>query len=222
MKTFLKIIPLIVIVLIAISCANGAEVPPITTVPTTPTIPTTGGSATLTFDFDTGSPALSAQQSSTPFEQTLAGVTAHFSSPADPAAFSIQNHDTTFFTLSQFSGSYLYQNNPSRTYLHIRFSQRITSITLTFATVDYHGVGEVDEPTAIKLTAYMDSTGASAMGSAMARGVFPEGYTYPQGTLSFDSGGNPFNLAVVELLYQPRGGTSFLIDNIEVTTANPP
>lgn len=220
MKIILKTVPLLVLVLVGVWYANGngnEVLPPSDATPPTNTVP--GGSVTLTFDFDTGSPALPAQMSNTPFEQTVGGVTADFSSPSDPAAFSIQNYDTTFFTLSEFSGNYLYPNKSSRTNLYIRFSQTLTSIALTFATIEYHGVGEVDEPTTIKLTAYMDSTGTPAVGSATARGVFAEGYTYPQGTLSFNSGGQPFSMVEIGLLYQQRGATSFLIDKVVVTTS---
>lgn len=210
MESLLKLIP-IILVLLTVSCTGsvGTTPPSTTTPPTTP--------STSIFDFDTGSPSLPTGKS-TPFDQTSSGVTAHFSSPSDPAAFSVQNYNTTFLTLPQLSNNYLYQNNLLKTSLHVRFSREITGITLSFATTDYHGVGEVEEPTAIKLTAYMDSMGTPAVGSATARGVFPEGYTYPQGTLSFDSGGQPFNMVEIGLLYQPKGGTSFFIDNIVVTT----
>ena len=64
--------------------------------------------ATLTFDFDTGTPALVAG-TSIPLDQATGGVTAHFSSP--PAgSFSVQNAASTGYTLSQFSGNYLSPN----------------------------------------------------------------------------------------------------------------
>lgn len=172
--------------------------------------------AAYNFDFDTGSP-VPAKGQGTPFDYTSGGLTAHFSSPS--GTFSVQSYDTTFFTLPQFSGNYLYQSNRSITSLNISFSQQLTSIALTFATTDYHGVGEVEEPSAVKLTAYVNSTGTAPVGSATARGTFSANYTFPQGVLSFNSGGNLFNLAVIELIYQPRGGTNFLVDNITVTTS---
>jgi len=201
---------------------------PLTKAPTTTTSPslttptmtlppatTPAPLSTVIFDFDTGVTAVPTGSNS-PFSQSSGGLTAHFSSPSDPAAFSIQNHDTTFFTLSQFSGNYLYQNKSFRTHLHITFSQPLTKISLTFVTTDYHGVGEVDEPTAIKLTAYMNTIETASVGSAVARGNFSDD-AFPKGRLSFDSVGYPFNLVVIELLYQPMGGTSFFIDNILVT-----
>ena len=65
----------------------------------------------VTFDFDTGVPATSAGQN-TPLDQTSGGVTAHFSSPSDPA-FSVQNPGSTQFKLSQFSGDYLDRRIPA-------------------------------------------------------------------------------------------------------------
>ena len=53
---------------------------------------------TITYDFNTGQPVL-AEGQNTPLNQTSNGVTAHISSPSDPAAFSIQSYDTTFYTL---------------------------------------------------------------------------------------------------------------------------
>lgn len=216
MKTIFNLIPLLLLAFFVVSCTGGA-VPqsPTTTVPQ-PT--TTTPATTISFDFDRGLPVLSVGQSM-PFDQTSGGVTAHFTSPSDPAAFSVQSHDTTFLMLPQFSGKYLYPSRRSRTNLSISFSQPLNGITLTFATTDYHGVGEVDEPTAVKLTAYTDTT--TLVGTVTARGTFPTNYTFPQGTLSFDSGSQPFNLVVIELLVQRLGGTNFLVDNIAVTTANP-
>ncbi len=172
-------------------------------------------SSTVTFDFDAGSPTLMVRQN-TPFDQTVSGVTAHFSSPSDPAAFSIQNHDTTLFTLSQFSGNYLYDNTPFKAALHIKFSQQLTSLTLTFATIDYHDPGAGGNPSDIKLTAYMNSTTGAPVGSVTTHGTVSTD-SYPQGTLSFSAAGQLFNLVVIELPYLPQGATDFLVDNVTVT-----
>lgn len=217
MMTILKLIPVIVLILLAVSC-TGTVVTPTTTATPPATVPPTTTTTTTAFDFDTGLPSLSAGQS-TPFDQTSGGVTAQFSSPSDPATFSVQSHDTTFLILSQFSGNYLFDNDPFRNSLHIRFSRQLASITLTFATTDSHGPGNVEEPSDIKLTAYLDSDGTTPVGSATARGSFSSD-SFPQGTLSFDSGGQPFNLVVIDLLFQPRGGTNFLVDDITVIMAS--
>ena len=170
---------------------------------------------TVTFDFDTGFPLL-AETQNTPLNQTSNGITAYFSSPSDTSvapAFSVQSYHTTFTKLSQFSGKYLYDNKPSRDSLDIMFSQQLTSITLTFATVEYN-----TEPSNIKLTAYRDSIGTSPVGSTTARGTY-QNALYPQGVLSFNSGGQPFNLVRIEIPYQdPKAATGFFVDNVIVTT----
>src|SRR5690242_19765272 len=100
---------------------------------------------TVTFDFDTGSPTLTRGQN-IPFDQTVGGVTAHFSSPSG-AAFSIQTDTSTGWKMSQFSGNYLNDNNLNRNALDIKFSQTVTKITLTFATADFQ---QVEVPTTMQ------------------------------------------------------------------------
>lgn len=199
-----------------------APTPTTTTTPpiastTTPTLTTTTApkptTTTIIYDFTSGSPALLSGQS-TPFAQTVGGVTANFSSPSSPASFSVQNPDATFLRLSQFSGNYLNDNDILNNNLEIRFSRPLLSISLTFATIDYHGPGNVDIPTSIKITAYLNTKG-TALGSTTARGTFSND-SFPQGTLAFDSGGQPFDLVVIELIPQPRGATYFLVDNITI------
>jgi hypothetical protein len=170
--------------------------------------------ATLTFDFDTGTPALVAG-TSIPLDQATGGVSAHFSSP--PAgSFSVQNAASTGYTLSQFSGNYLSPNAQSRNALDIHFSQLLTGISLTFATIDYQINTEV--PGNMLLTAYVDSTGTTPVGSATTHGVFASD-TFPMGTLAFNSGA-PFNLVRIIVPPQTSGTTEFLLDNITVTLAN--
>src|ERR1700693_1112369 len=79
---------------------------------------------TVTFDFDSGAPALWTGQS-TPFEQTAGGVTARFSSPSGPA-FSVQTDASTGWKMSPFSGNYLCDNNLSQNTLGIQFTHSIT------------------------------------------------------------------------------------------------
>jgi len=172
---------------------------------------------TITFNFDTGSPSLIEGQN-TPISQTSNGLTASFSAPSDLAipAFSIQSYDTTFIKLPQFSGRWLYDNKPSRDLLEIKFSQQLTSINFTFATLEYHG-GPSTEPSNITLIAYVNSTDTTPVGSTSVHGTFISAL-YPQGTLSFNSGGRPFNLVRIEIPYVPQGATDFFLDNIIVTT----
>lgn len=172
---------------------------------------------TATFDFDSGMPSLSPGQS-TPLDQTSGGVTAHFSSPtAGAGGFSVQSDATTQYHLSQFSSNYLWPNSVYNPALDIQFDQQLTSITFTFATADFQ---QVEVPTTIKVTAYENST-ATPVGSTTAHGTYA-GDTMPMGTLSFDSGGQPFNLVEITIPPAPQAASGFLIDNITVTTTTQP
>jgi hypothetical protein len=180
-------------------------------------VPVVSTGRVVTFDFDTGSPVFLEGQN-LPFNQTSDDVTAYFSSPSDNAsasAFSIQSYETTFTKLSQFSGKYLYDNRlNSRDILEIRFNQELKTISLTFATVEYQT--EQSGPTDIKLTAYVDSADTTPVGSASARGTVLTGL-YPQGVLSFDSNGRPFNVVRIEMSSERSGeATNFFVDNIRV------
>ena len=170
--------------------------------------------ATVTFDFDTGTPALSAGQN-IPLDQTADGLTAHVSSPQG-TAFSIQTDASTQFRLSQFSGNYLYDNNLNRNALGIAFSQPVDSIALTFATADFQ---QVEVPTTIQLTAYRGATGTQPVGSTTAHGEYA-GDTMPMGTLSFHASGQPFDVVELDIPFQPLGASDFLVDNITVTTSS--
>ena len=146
----------------------------------------------------------------------MGNVTASFTSLFDPSAFSVQSYETTFFMLSNFSGNFLYDNNLATRSVDIRFNGQLTSIAFTFATIEYHG-GAGSEPSNLTLKAYLDTVGATPVGSATARGTWPEGNSFPQGKLSFDSAGQPFNLVRIELPFQgPKGASDFLMDNITV------
>jgi len=196
---------------------NGQSTNP----PYSPTIPTSSAPPVspftiITFNFDKGTPAVN-EGLNTPFTQTSGEVTAYFSSPSDPSTFSIQSYVTTFYTLSQFSGNYLFDNKIVRDKLDISFSQPMNNISLTFATAEYYGSGHVEEPSIMKITAYMDNTN-TIIGSATAQGVVSNNI-FPQGTLSFDAMGQSFNLVRIEMLFQQPGGTDFLVDNITVSTA---
>jgi len=168
---------------------------------------------TVTFDLDSGAPALAPGQD-TPFDQTSGGVTARFSSPSGPA-FSVQSDATTGWRMSQFSGNYLYSNNQNGNALDIKFSRQLTGVTLTFATADFQ---QVEVPTTVQLTAYLDSTTTPAVGSGTAHGTYGTD-TMPMGKLSFNSGGRPFNLVEIAIPPQPLGASAFFVDNVIVTLA---
>jgi len=166
----------------------------------------------VTFDFDTGAPALTNSQSP-PFDQTSGGLTAHFSSPADPA-FSVASDSTTGWILSKFSGNYL---SPlvAGSVLDIQFSQTLSNITLTFATFDFQ---DVVVPTPIQLTAYLNSTATPAVGTNTAPGTYSGNDSMPMGTLTFHSA-TPFDLVRLEMTPTPQGATEFMVDNINIQSA---
>lgn len=166
------------------------------------------------FDFDTGTPALSAGQS-IPFDQTSGGVTAHFSVPSS-FGFSLQSGLTEPWVLSQFSGNYLAPSSVNSGFLAIKFSHPLTSINFEFATSD---IGQVEVPTTILLTAYMDSDTTAPVGTATAHGTFNLTDTFPMGKLSFDGAGHTFNLIEISIPHTSTAASSFLVDNIAVTTA---
>ncbi len=165
----------------------------------------------MSFDFDTATPSLAAGQS-IPFDQATGAVTAHFSSPQG-AVFSVQSDASTGWRMSQFSGLYIYTNNQNRNTLEIKFSSQLNAISFTFATADFQ---QVEVPTTVQLTAYLDSTTGTAVGSASAHGKYGSD-TMPMGALSFNSGGKPFNLVQIAIPPAPLAAGGFFVDNIKVS-----
>jgi uncharacterized protein (TIGR03437 family) len=165
--------------------------------------------SSVTFDFDTGTPALTTGQA-IPFAQSSVGITANFSSPSGPS-YSVQSDTTTGWRMSRFSGRYLYDNDLTRSVLTIRFSRPLSAISLTFATADF----QIEVPSNVQLTAYLDSNATPAIGSATAHGAYL-GDTMPTGTLSFLSAARPFNLVEITVPFQVGGATTFFADNIVV------
>jgi hypothetical protein len=197
------------------------------TAPTTTTVKDANATATTTtfaapaaaqpvahnavpFDFDTGSPAVAAGRG-TPIDQTSGGITASFSSPSDPAAFSLQNQGTTSYALSQFSGNYLVGKDGAGDYLYIAFDKPVTGINVTFATADPAPSGGAGTASMVKMTLYRDSVFAGSVGG---QGTF-SGDTFPQGKMSYI--GRQINMVRIAFPYQPS--TFFLVDNIVVIPA---
>ncbi len=163
---------------------------------------------TVTFDLDSATPALTPGQN-VPFDQTLMGITAHFSSPQG-SVYSVQSAATTFYTLTQMPGNYLMSNDKKYNSLDVLFSKPLSSITVTFATVDYQVV--TDPPSDILMTAYQDSAANPPVGSATGHGSYI-GDTYPEGTLTLTSP-SAFNLVRITVPVQPSATTMFLLDNL--------
>lgn len=168
-----------------------------------------GQAATVTFDFDTGTPALVSHQG-LPVDQTAGGVTMHCTGP-----FSVQSDGSTGYTLSQFSGKYLVESSPSAI-LRLSFSQDLTNVTLGFATADFN---QNEPATILRLTAFQNT---NAIGTNSAAGLYPGETsnpfdTMPQGTLSFSST-RLFNAVEIRVApNQPLAASSFLVDNVTVT-----
>jgi hypothetical protein len=168
---------------------------------------------TAKFDFDTCTPILTAGMS-TPLDQNCGGVKAHFSSPYDGMSgggYSVQNHDTTFYTLHLFSGNYLMPNGLDPGALDVNFTAALGSITFPFATADFH---QNEVPTTIQMDAYFNAT---LVGSKQAHGTYGSD-TMPMGTLTFDSGGKPFNRIEIWIPPQPLGSSDVLVDTLSVKT----
>lgn len=169
---------------------------------------------TVTFDLDTGVPVL-VSGVNLPVEQTAGGVTARFAGAAGSGSFSVQDQGTTGYVLSLFSGHYLFANGLGTHTLDITFTKPVRSVTLAFATADFQ---QVETPTTLLLTAYSTAGGTALIGSVTAHGTYAAD-TMPMGTVSFDSGGAPFDMVELSIPFQPQGSSIFLVDNVVVVQA---
>ncbi len=167
---------------------------------------------TVTFDFDTGTPGLTAGMG-VPINQTSGAVLAAFSSP-EGSVFSVQSDASTQWHMSQFSGLYMYDNNLNLNRLDILFDHKLTGIAFTFATADFQ---QVEVPTTIQMTAY-DNASGSTVGVATAHGTYA-GDTMPMGTLSFSSTPWFDRVEITIAPGQPLGASDFFVDNIVATKA---
>ncbi len=134
---------------------------------------------------------------STTFTDTVDGLSATFSSSADPGGFVV--YPSMFETLT---GNVLGDPGPASADnldLDVNFSQNLSAITLDFATADFL------TPSPFTLTAYENST---LVGSDASTGQFLPGFTFPEGEISFDG---TFNNVVLS-----STSADFAIDNIDV------
>jgi hypothetical protein len=160
------------------------------------------------FDFDTSTPTLTNTQT-LPFDQASGGVIAHFRSPQD-GAFSVQDDSSLGWRLPKFASHYLFPRLSVST-LEIQFSQPLSSIALSFGTLDFQ---DVVSPSTLRLTAYLDSTNTPAVGVVSAQGLYNAGDTLPMGSLRLNAA-RPFNLVTLQV---QSGLADFGVDNIVVTT----
>jgi hypothetical protein len=155
--------------------------------------------ASTIFNFD--GDALGA---STTFTDTVNGLSATFSSSADPGGFVV--YQSFFETLT---GNVLGDPGPAgqdNLALTISFSQNLSAVVLDFATSDFI------TPSPLTLTADENST---SVGSNTQPGQFLSGFTFPEGEIAFD--GAIFNQIVIS-----STATDFAVDNIKVIPANAP
>jgi hypothetical protein len=170
------------------------------------------GLRTAKFDFDACKPILQAGMS-TPFDQACGPARAHFFSSHDGlmgGGYSVQNANTTFYTLHLFSGNYLDPNGLDPGTLNINFNTTLLGIKFDFATSDFQ---QVEIPTTIQVDAYYNST---LVGSMQTHGTYGSD-TMPMGTLTFKaSAGKLFNRVVIWIPWQPNGATDVLVDNVYI------
>lgn len=144
----------------------------------------------------------------TPFTDTVNGLSATFSSPADPGGFVIYANNGFFDTLT---GNVLGNPGPAgldNLNLSVAFSQNQSSVSLDFATFDY------GSPSPLTIDAYQNST---LIGSMTATGAIPTdfGFVFPEGQISFS--GAAFNNIVIS-----SGAPDFVVDNISVSSVPSP
>jgi hypothetical protein len=166
-----------------------------------------------TFDFDTGTPAVSPGQGM-PATQTKNGVTATFSTLA--GGWSVQNN-FYYWVPSVFSGNFLYPSTWGST-MAVEFSEPVTNFTMAFFTgelsSDYNTAGLV------RVTAYTNSAMTNPVATGSTRGAWVSG-AYPEGVLSFGSA-TPFTKVKIEVPSQtPVPSYLFWVDNIVVQLATP-
>jgi hypothetical protein len=153
--------------------------------------------ATTVFNFDNDSIG-----TTTTFTDTVDGLSATFSSSADPGGFVV--YSTMFETLT---GNVLGDPGPAGAdYLGlvVNFNQALSAIDLNFATADFN------TPSPFTLTAYENG---NQVGANTSSGQFLSGFTFPEGEIAF-SGAN-FNEVVLTTT-----APDFAVDNITVNTAS--
>jgi hypothetical protein len=159
------------------------------------------------FDFD------NAQiQSPLPFNQTVGGITAHFS--ATGQGYSIQNANTMGFTPQGFAGLCIYPSSIYLADLLINFDQTLTDFSIMYSCQELG----CDDAATMRVTAYMNG---SLVGTNLKTTSLPG--TWPVDTLffSFPLG---FDSIVVHYDSHPPTcqdyGVIFLADNMWVTPYN--
>lgn len=155
--------------------------------------------AGVIFNFDADTPGTTTQ-----FTDTVSGLSATFSSPADPGGFQIQ--PSIFQALT---GNVLGDPGPAMANdipLTVSFSQGLSAISAVFATADF------GPPSPFTLTAFEGNT---LVGSVSATGIVPAGFTFPEGEIAF--AGPTFNTVVFS-----STAPDFAIDQVAAAAAPEP
>jgi hypothetical protein len=140
----------------------------------------------------------------TNFTDTVNGLSATFSSTADPGGFVI--YQGMFETLT---GNVLGDPGPAGQdglALSVNFNKNLGAVSLNFATSDFQS------PSPLTLTAYENG---KLVGSASSTGQFPNGFNFPEGQISFNGG-------VFNQLSISSTATDFAVDNLAVSQAPEP
>jgi hypothetical protein len=156
--------------------------------------------AAIVFNFDNDTVGTFTQ-----FTDTTGGISATFSSPADPGGFSVQQ--ATIF--QALTGNALGDPGPSgqaNIPLTISFSTELVALDLVFATDEFGTVSPLE------LSAY---NGATLVGSTFASGIVPNGFFFPEGEIAF--AGGAFNRVVLS-----TAAMGFAIDDVAVAQAPEP
>ncbi len=156
----------------------------------------TAANASTVFNFDTDNLG-----TTTTFTDSVNGISATFSSSADPGGFVV--YPSMFETLT---GNVLGDPGPAQQNnlgLNINFSQDLSAVVLDFATADFN------TPSPFTLTAYENS---NLVGSSTSSGQFLAGFVFPEGEIAFDG-------AVFNQLLLTTTSPDFAVDNITVLGA---
>jgi len=157
---------------------------------------------TIVFDFEDDPPG-----TATPFSDTEGGITATFASPADPGGFSGFGAPGDFVNLS---GNMVYDPGPAGASfipLIVSFSKPVSSVSLNFATDDFFSGAST-----FTLQAFSGGLGGKSVGFATAVGT--PLITFPEGLISFSSGGRPFDTLQLSTV---GSAPYFAVDNIAVS-----
>ncbi len=159
------------------------------------------------FDFDNAP-----LYSSFPIDQTVSGITAHFS--ATGQGYSIQNADVLGFTPPGFAGHIIYPNSINLADLLIRFDKVLNNFSIMYSCQELG----CDDAATMRVTAYING---SFVGTNTRTATFPG--TWPVDTLScsFPLG---FDSVVVHYDSPPPTcqdyGNIYMADNMRVTPLN--